>query len=153
MMKLNCNASVTLPACTNAYTREEKSYTHKLIANSYKPRAESQEPKAQSQEPKLRAREGWKIFLGRLADLPVGPERPKLSDAQVERIAGAFAVHPVEVFNAVMDRADRYGDDPEAQLAASLDLEVLRWGKMTGGMTRTRAWQVVVDLIAPGGGR
>lgn len=118
---------------------------------SYKQRAKSQELKAQSQEPRARAREGWQNLLGRLADLPVGPARPKLTEPQIDRITGAFAVHPVEVFNAVMARADRYGDDPAAQLAAALDLEVLRWPRTTAGMTRTRAWQVVTDLLAAGG--
>jgi hypothetical protein len=111
----------------------------------------SQELKAQSQEPRARAREGWKKLLGRLAGLPVGPTRPKLTEPQIDRIAEAFTVYPVEVFNAVMDRADQYGDDPAAQLAAALDLEVLRWRQTTVGMKRERAWQVVTDLMTLGG--
>jgi hypothetical protein len=89
--------------------------------------------------------------LDRLARLPVGPARPKLTEAQIDRIAQAFALHPVEVFNAVMDRADQYGDDPAAQLAAALDYEALRWRRSTAGMRRTRAWQVVTDLLAADG--
>lgn len=120
---------------------------------SYDLRAKSQQLKAESQEPKARAREGWKILLDRLACLPVGPARPKLTEAQVDRIAGAIAVHPVEVFNAVMDRADCYGDDPAAQLAAAMDFEVLRWFRFTAGMRRPQAWQVVTDLLTSGGGQ
>ena len=118
---------------------------------SYKHRAKSQEPKAESQEPRARAHEGWKKLLGRLAGLPVGPARPKLTELQIDRIAEAFTVYPIDVFNAVMDRADQYGDDPAAQLAAALDLEVLRWRQTTAGMKRERAWQVVTDLLTLGG--
>ena len=118
---------------------------------SYKHRAKSQEPKAESQEPRARAHEGWKKLLGRLAGLPVGPARPKLTEPQIDRFSEAFTVYPVEVFNAVMDRADQYGDDPAAQLAAALDLEVLRWRQTTEGMKRERAWQVVTDLLTLGG--
>jgi len=120
---------------------------------SYDLRAKSQKLKAESQEPRARAREGWKILLDRLAGLPVGAARPKLTEAQIDRIAGAFTVYPVEVFNAVMARADRYGDDPAAQLAAALDFEVLRWFQFTAGMRRHQAWQVVTDLLTSGGGQ
>ena len=42
------------------------------------------------------------------------------------------------------------GHTPD-QLAAALDLEVLRWRQTTAGMKRERAWQVVTDLLTLGG--
>lgn len=103
-------------------------------------------------EPRARASERQKFLLDQLARLPTGPARPKLTEPQITRIVEAFSIHPVEVFNAVMDRADRYGDDPDAQLAAALDYEALRWKQSTTGMRRTQAWQVVTDLLTLGGG-
>ncbi len=93
--------------------------------------------------------------LDRLTATPVAVGRPKLTDAQVDRIAQAFAVHPPEVFNAVMDRSDRYGDDPAAQLAAALDYELLRWRAkvsrfIPAHLDRTRAWSEVAGLICRG---
>lgn len=93
--------------------------------------------------------------LDRLTATPVAAGRPKLTDAQVDRIAQAFAVHPPEVFAAVMDRSDRYGDDPAAQLAAALDYELIRWRSkvrtyIPARLDRSAAWSEVAGIICRG---
>lgn len=100
---------------------------------------------------RVRAREG----LARLAAMTVAVGRPKLTESQVDRIAQAFAVHPPEVFNAVMARSDRYGQDPMAQIAAALDYELIRWRErirsfVPARLDRSAAWSEVATLICRG---
>lgn len=82
------------------------------------------------QEMRDHARMRVRVYLNRMGCLPVR-DVPALADAEVDQIAARVAMWPVEVFNAIMDRADVYGSEPMGQIAAALDFVDATLGSRT----------------------
>jgi hypothetical protein len=98
----------------------------------------------------VRAREAG--LLDRLGRMPLASGLPDLTDAQVERVADAFAAGSIMVYRAVVDRADRYGPGPMADVAAILDFELLRWRRKVRSFVpartdRSQAWAELAVIL------